>query len=156
MIFLIHYNRSTRRLVSILPFLDREEAGKAKLEKELSLLPSSNGHEVVLLEAADEESLRKTHRRYFESLTAIGAGESAAYDASKARFVKHWNVRQDRSGWRVQAEGMPDARYPTKESAFAAAAKDAKGWNRATGNATSVRLWGEDGSITEEVTYEPA
>lgn len=156
MMFLIHYNRATRRLVSIVSFVDRDEASKAKLSKEIELLPSANGNEIVLLESDSEESLRRTHRRYFESLSDIKSGESAAYDAGKTRFVKHWSVRQHSAGWRVQAESFPDAIYPTKETAFAAATKDARAWGRSTGSATSVRLWAPDGSSFDETVFEGA
>jgi hypothetical protein len=42
-----------------------------RLEIELDLNRKGIDHEVVLLEAADENALRRTHRRYFEDLSQI-------------------------------------------------------------------------------------
>lgn len=50
----------------------RQEALDARLELELSLNRRSVKHEVVLLEAASEEALRRTHRRYFEDVSGLG------------------------------------------------------------------------------------
>ena len=77
MIYLIHYDRSTGTLVSVRSFEDKErpEATRAKLDLEISLLGTSSVMEVVLLEAASEEHLRKTHRRYFETLNGLKAQE---------------------------------------------------------------------------------
>lgn len=76
MIYLLHYNRGAGRLVSIREFTDdqRAEASESRLALEISLLCESNGHEVVLLEADSEDELKKTHRRYFESLQTMRAG----------------------------------------------------------------------------------
>ena len=67
MIFLLEYDRAKALLVSIRQFDDRERraAEDARLAIELS---GNRGvdREVVLLEAANEETIRKTHRRYFE------------------------------------------------------------------------------------------
>jgi len=41
------------------------------MEMELELHRRGIKHEVVLLEAASEEAVRRTHRRYFESLDAL-------------------------------------------------------------------------------------
>lgn len=77
MIYLIHYDRSVGTLVSVTAYEDaqREEASTAKLDLEISLLGTSSVMEVVLLEAASEEHLRKTHRRYFETLSGLKAQE---------------------------------------------------------------------------------
>lgn len=77
MIFLIQYNRSAGELVSIRPFEDgqRTEASDAKLELEISLLGGDAIVEVVLLEAPSEDHLRKTHRRYFETLNGLKSTE---------------------------------------------------------------------------------
>jgi len=68
MIFLIEYDRDEGRIVSIKNFStsDREMAEDSRLNLELNLHLKSIDHEVVLLEAATEEALRLTHRRYFE------------------------------------------------------------------------------------------
>jgi hypothetical protein len=69
-IFLIEYNRSEGRIVTIRDFDDsqRQEAENSRLEIELDLNRRRVDHEVVLLDAASEEALRLTHRRYFEDL----------------------------------------------------------------------------------------
>jgi hypothetical protein len=68
-IFLVHYDRTAGRLVEIREFSDkdRELASVARLDLEIRLLSTANGHEVVLLEAPSEDVLRNTHRRYFET-----------------------------------------------------------------------------------------
>lgn len=73
MIFLIEYDRDQGRIVTIKAFDDseREEAKDARLDLELSLNLKNIVNEVVLLEAASEEALRRTHRRYFENLTEL-------------------------------------------------------------------------------------
>ncbi len=73
MIFLIEYNRSKGRIVTIKQFDDshRREADDERLRTELDLNRRRIGHEVVLLEANDEGALRLTHRRYFEDLRQI-------------------------------------------------------------------------------------
>ncbi|RYZ91559.1 MAG: hypothetical protein EOP06_06775 [Proteobacteria bacterium] len=77
MIFLIQYDRSAAKLISMTAYEDgqREDASGAKLELEISLLGSSAVNEVVLLEAPTEEHLRKTHRRYFETLNGLKGNE---------------------------------------------------------------------------------
>jgi hypothetical protein len=73
MLFLIEYDRERGRMVTIRSFNDsngeRAEESRLKLELDLNLKGIDN--EVVLLEAATEEALRRTHRRYFESLTEL-------------------------------------------------------------------------------------
>ena len=73
MIFLIEYNRREGRIVTFKTFDESERlrAENMRLEIELNLNRSKIEHEVVLLEAADEKALRKTHRRYFEDLSQI-------------------------------------------------------------------------------------
>ncbi len=68
MIFLIEYDRDEGRIVSIENFAntDREMAEDSRLKLELNLHLKNIDHEVVLLEAATEDALRRTHRRYFE------------------------------------------------------------------------------------------
>ena len=68
MIFLIEYDRDEGRIVSIKNFStsDREMAEESRRNLELNLHQKDIVHEVVLLEAATEEALRLTHRRYFE------------------------------------------------------------------------------------------
>lgn len=73
MLFLIEYDRKQGRIVTIKSFDDseREAAKDARLELELSLHLKDIQNEVVLLDAASEDALRRTHRRYFESLTEL-------------------------------------------------------------------------------------
>ena len=73
MIFLIEYYRPEGRIVTFKTFdqSERSRAEQLRLEIELDLNRKKIDHEVVLLEAADENALRKTHRRYFEDISQI-------------------------------------------------------------------------------------
>jgi hypothetical protein len=73
MIFLIQYDRSAGKLVDLRSFEDveRAKAAEERLALELELNRKTISHEIVLLEAADEAALRKTHRRYFERLEEL-------------------------------------------------------------------------------------
>jgi hypothetical protein len=73
MIFLIEYDRPAGRLLTFRSFIDAERNGaeEARLELELILHRQKVDHEVVLLEAASEDAVRRTHRRYFENLTEL-------------------------------------------------------------------------------------
>jgi hypothetical protein len=73
MILLIEYKRSGGSIVTFRSFDEsqRREAESARLDIELDLNRKRVGHEVVLLEAENEDALRKTHRRYFENLRQI-------------------------------------------------------------------------------------
>jgi len=72
MIFLVDYHRPTGKLVQLLRFgdLEQRKAEETRLEIELKLNREGLGEdrEVVLLQAEDEDALRRTHRRYFEDL----------------------------------------------------------------------------------------
>jgi len=72
-LFLIEYDRSRGLLTTFKSFDDdaRRDADDARLELELSLGRRGIVHEVVLLEAATEDDLRRTHRRYFENLAEL-------------------------------------------------------------------------------------
>ena len=73
MIFLIEYKKVEGRIVTFKAF-DPSEQTKAqnlRLDLELDLNRKGVEHEVILLEAASEEALHQTHRRYFESLSQI-------------------------------------------------------------------------------------
>lgn len=76
MVFLIEYDRPTGRIVSTREFSDacRGEAEKARLDLELDLSRRRLVREVVLLQAADEGALRRTHRRYFETPRQLSTG----------------------------------------------------------------------------------
>lgn len=73
MIFLVEYDRSQGRIVTFRTFVDseRQEAEDARLQLELNLNRIGTEREVVLLEAASEKALRRTHRRYFEDLAEL-------------------------------------------------------------------------------------
>jgi len=73
MIFLIEYNRPEGRIVTFQRFQDSEslKAQNARLDLELRLNRKGVHHEVVLLQAASEDAVRRTHRRYFETLRQI-------------------------------------------------------------------------------------
>lgn len=73
MLFLIEYDRSQGKLVTITKFddSDRVEAEQARLRLEIDLNRKKIDREVVLLEAQDENALRRTHRRYFEDLAEL-------------------------------------------------------------------------------------
>jgi len=73
MIFLIEYDRKRGQLVTFESFSDsdREKAEELRLQLELDLNLKGIDNEVVILEAATEEAIRRTHRRYFENLTEL-------------------------------------------------------------------------------------
>jgi hypothetical protein len=73
MIFLIEYDRARGEIVRLDTFPDSERhaAEEARLEIEIGLNRNEVDREVVILEAESEEALRRTHRRYFESLTEL-------------------------------------------------------------------------------------
>ena len=75
MIFLIEYNRPAGRLVKLKTFDDVQqlEAERLRLEIELDLNRRGIAHEVVLLQAQNEDALRRTHRRYFENLRQLSS-----------------------------------------------------------------------------------
>jgi hypothetical protein len=67
MIYLIEYNRPEGRLVTFKVFAKSKQskAEDLRLEIELDLNRKKIDHEVVLLDAANEAALRRTHGRYF-------------------------------------------------------------------------------------------
>jgi hypothetical protein len=73
MIFLIDYERKTGLLRQFKRFQDdqRAQAQRERLDIELSLDGLRELREVVLLEADQEETVRRTHRRYFETTRQI-------------------------------------------------------------------------------------
>lgn len=73
MLFLIQYDRSRGKIVSLVEFADsdREKASQERLTLELALGDQLARQEVVLLEADSEEALRRTHRRFFEEWMAL-------------------------------------------------------------------------------------
>lgn len=73
MLYLIQYDRARGTIVSLTSFVEqsRAAANDTRLALELGLSHQSSDHEVVLLEAPDEQTLRHTHRRYFENFAGI-------------------------------------------------------------------------------------
>lgn len=73
MIFLLEYDRPRGELVSMrsFPDIDRRLAADIRLARELGLHREGIQREVVLLQAASEDVLRKTHRHYFEDLATL-------------------------------------------------------------------------------------
>jgi hypothetical protein len=73
MLFLVEYARGQGKIVSFKAFNNEDStlAKNTRLELELDLNRRSLEHEVVLLEAENEQALRRTHRRYFDSLTDL-------------------------------------------------------------------------------------
>jgi len=77
MIFLIDYDRTKGEIVTLRRFDEssKHEAADVRLELELSLHRQGIDREVVLLEAENEQAIRKTHRRYFENLEELAKTE---------------------------------------------------------------------------------
>jgi hypothetical protein len=73
MIFLIDYDRRRGEIVYFRAFADadRHAADDARLALELQQKQDKIDREVVVLEAASEANLRRTHRRYFEQLEQL-------------------------------------------------------------------------------------
>jgi hypothetical protein len=73
MLFLLQYHRRAGKLVRLERFAtsQRMEASQAMLDLEIELRHQGVNHEVVILEAASEEALRKTHGRYFADLDEL-------------------------------------------------------------------------------------
>ena len=66
MIFLIDYDKRSRSIRLFKSFADHERHQAEQLRLELEIVGRADS-EVVLLESEDEETVRKTHARYFES-----------------------------------------------------------------------------------------
>ena len=73
MIFLIEYDRTHGTLLQLKRFAPEEsvEANQARLGLELERMGAGLEREIVILEAVSEAQLRKTHRRYFESINSL-------------------------------------------------------------------------------------
>jgi hypothetical protein len=73
MIFLIEYDRRRGKLVTFKRVRDADHAAAsaARLELELKAHRAGLRHEIVLLDAASEAALRRTHGRYFYTLREI-------------------------------------------------------------------------------------
>jgi len=73
MLFLIEYDPRNGELISSESFDEaaRTDATRARIEREVRLRHEGIDREVVILEAADEASLRVTHRRYFDTASQL-------------------------------------------------------------------------------------
>jgi hypothetical protein len=73
MLFLIQYDRRAGHIVRLERFTGDQQrlAADTRLALEIELRRNGRSHEVVLLDAASEEALRKTHGRYFEDIGGL-------------------------------------------------------------------------------------
>lgn len=73
MLFLIEYDRGEGKIVSLREYgdSDRLTAESDRLHLELDLRSVGEEHEVVLLQAASQEALRRTHARYFDEISDL-------------------------------------------------------------------------------------
>ena len=73
MIYLIQYDRKAGKIRHFrsFPSSDRAYAQRERLAIEFDLRRSGEPSEVVLLEAADEKTLKRLHQRYFKSAREI-------------------------------------------------------------------------------------
>jgi hypothetical protein len=70
MIFLIDYDRRWGTIRRFESFSDNDRQAAEQLRLELELQGRA-GSEVVLLEADDEQTIRKTHARYFKTASEL-------------------------------------------------------------------------------------
>ena len=82
MIFLVEYDRPTRRTLLFETFGDSERHRAQERRLEIELDRNLKGfllqREIVLLEAMSETALRRTHQRYFENLPKDASSPSGA------------------------------------------------------------------------------
>ena len=73
MIFLIEYDRASGTLVLMQPFAETDavNAQRARIALELNRMQFRMDREIVILDAASETDVRKTHRRYFEPIESL-------------------------------------------------------------------------------------
>lgn len=76
MIFLIDYDRRSGSIRLFKPFADHEREQAEQFRLELEIMGRADA-EVVLLESEDEETVRKTHARYFETAAELLSREPA-------------------------------------------------------------------------------
>jgi hypothetical protein len=77
-IFLVEYDRSRGELSSLKLFGDseRDAAENERLLRELLLHENGIDREIVLLQAASEDALKETHRRYFADIATLVGTET--------------------------------------------------------------------------------
>ena len=73
MLFLIEYDRRKGKIVTLQQYADSDRlvAESDRLNLELDLRNAGEEHEVVLLQAASQEALRRTHARYFDDISDL-------------------------------------------------------------------------------------
>lgn len=73
MIFLVEYERKSGEPAKVTEFPNElcHDAQQARLAIELKALGRNKEVEIVLLDAPSKAAIRKTHRRYFESIGQI-------------------------------------------------------------------------------------
>lgn len=79
MIFLIEYDRQKGTIITFVSFSDLEKktAESRRISLEVERHHEGGATEIVLLEAASEAALRRTHRRYFEAVDELTAAPAA-------------------------------------------------------------------------------
>ncbi len=100
MIFLVAYDRRTQRLMQPLETFhpsERSSARRRRHEIQVRLPAEEARYEVVLLEASDEEAIRKTHARYF------AASEHALIEDARTE------IRAQKAALKGVASRAPDA-----------------------------------------------
>ena len=77
MIFLVEYDRSRGELASLRAFDDSERnaAENERLQREITLYEKGIEREIVLLQAASEDAVKETHRRYFADIATLAGTE---------------------------------------------------------------------------------
>lgn len=80
--FLVEYDRQKGQLINLRRYTgdDITRVQDDRLETELAHLRACRDIEVVLLEAENEEALRRTHRRYFEQLRELANANPEPYN----------------------------------------------------------------------------
>jgi hypothetical protein len=71
--FLLVYDRREKRLRELQPFPRRADALRARMRAEIEALGRGEDWEVVVLEAASTDVLRRTHSSYFRDPAALAA-----------------------------------------------------------------------------------
>jgi len=71
--FLLVYDRTERRLRELVPFDRRSDALAARVRREVIALRGGRDWEIVLLEAASEDVLRRTHSSYFRGVIELAS-----------------------------------------------------------------------------------
>ena len=78
MLFLLEYDREKGRVIHISRFADSDSstADGARLAREIEMNRLGVKHEIVLLDAASDDDLKRTHRRYFAGIAELTSASS--------------------------------------------------------------------------------